>query len=702
MAASAGAPSELETETAYGARVGGAWTGAAPNVAVFPPRSVGPADRGLLAVAVDLAGAEEGRGDLARLMVQASRTAYFNATGTITMGLRRAVEAANEVLYQANVTTLREMRRHAGISVAALVGADLYLGQAGPSLIYVVQAGELLQFPTDSPWLSSQDGQEAGGWYPLGVRRALQVDLYHVEVGDEDTVVLTSPAVAQLATGDFLDALLDQTAQDIVNDLANLASSSASNPDISVVALKLAGTGIETAPVPPEDDRGFAKPEDAQVVAAAKPSGPGLGEWLGKKSRDVAGDVGRGAGTVLKQTLPERPGGASALPRGPQVWRALAILIPLLVLAAVVVMTLRSSQERRAQDERVTALLAQAQERVTVAQGSAADRQSTLNLLGDADAKVQEALQIRPNNEAARKLQADIRTARDEAGGVYRLADWAVLASVPDTGAILRGLWVSGPNAYLLDAGLNRVLRVRPGEPGSPPEAVLKAGETVGGKTVGDLADLLWLRSGGARTVEDVAALGRDGVLWAVSATGTKTAIPVGGSRDWQNPLIADTYGGNFYLVQADRGQILRYTPSAGDAYNNAPTQWITDQTDLKGVVDMAIDGSIYLLMGDGRVRRFSAGKEEKFEVKGLEPKLSSPRGLFVSQEGQLLWVVEAGRVVEINKDGTFVRQFQAPDDKGLDDPRAVFVDEKAGRVYVVNGAALYGAGLPKPRPTRQ
>ena len=212
MAASASVPSELETETAYGARVGGAWTGSASNVAIFPPRSVGPADRGLLAVAIDLAGAEEGRADLSRLMVQAARTAYYNATGTITMGLRRAVEAANEVLYQANVTTLREMRRHAGMGVAALVGADLYLGQAGPSLIYVVQAGDLLQFPTDSPWLSNKEGQEEGGWYPLGVRRAFQVDLYHVEVGDEDTVVLTSPAVAQLATGDFLDALLDQTA----------------------------------------------------------------------------------------------------------------------------------------------------------------------------------------------------------------------------------------------------------------------------------------------------------------------------------------------------------------------------------------------------------------------------------------------------------------------------------------------------------
>lgn len=704
-----------DMEMALGARSGGVWHTGAPNVAVFPTGSSGPADRGLLAVALDLAGAEEGRPELSRHMLQAAKTAYYSSTGTITMGLRRAVEAANEVLYQANLTTLRELRRHAGLSVAALVGADLYLGQAGPSLIYIVQAGELLQFPTDSPWLSSSEKESDGGWYPLGVRRAIQVDLYHVEVGDDDTVVLTSPTVAQLATGDFLDAVLDQSPQDIVNDLVNLASSAASNPDLSVVALKLAGTGVETTPVLPADDRGFAKPDDGRIGAAKKPTGPRLGEWLGQKSKEVATDVGRGAGAVLKQTLPDRPTGANTVPRGPQLWRIFAILIPLIVIGAVIALTLRSSADRRAQEERVSALLSQAQERLTAATGSQADRQSVLNLLNFAEDMTQEALRIRPNNEQARKLLSDVRAAKEEGSGIYRLADLTPLAALSEPGTLIRGLWVSGPQAYLLDAGLNRVVRVRLAGGDPTPETVLRAGEQVGGKAVGDLADLVWLRSGGARTNEDVAALGRDGTLWVIGATGAKTAVPVANSREWQNPLIVDSYSGNFYIVQAERGQILRYSPAGADSYNAAPTTWITDQVDLKGVVDMGIDGSIYLLMNDGRLRRFSAGKEEKFELKGFDKPLASPRALFVTPDSKAIYVVEAGRVVEISKEGDFIRQFQTPDDAAvsaatpaaasrssmLDDPRAVFVDEKSERVYVVNGGSLYGATLPKPKTPR-
>ncbi len=313
----------------------------------------------------------------------------------------------------------------------------------------------------------------------------------------------------------------------------------------------------------------------------------------------------------------------------------------------------------------------------------------------------QEALRIRPNNESARKLQQDIQKAKEETGGVYRLGDMRSLAAVTETGAIPRGLWVNGPQAYLLDVGLNRLLRVRLGQENAAPETVLKAGDQVSGKTVDALADMVWLRSGGARTNEDIGALARDGVLWAVNATGGKTPIQISGSRDWQNPLVADSYSGNFYLAQADRGQILRWTPSGNDGYSDAATQWLAQPADLKGLVDMGIDGQIYILMGDGRVRRFSAGKEEKFDVKGLDKPLTDPRALFVTPDSRSLYVLEPGRIVELNKDGGFVRQFQGPDEKALADPRALFVDEKGEQIYIVNGTTLYAAPLPKPKTTK-
>ncbi len=692
-------PPNLDTDIAAGARSGGYWHSSAPSFAVFPPGQAGPADRGLLAVVVDLAGPVEGRDELTGYMVQAARAAYFNTTGSITHSLKAAGEAANQTLYQANAVTSREMRRHAGIGLAALVGPDLYLAQAGPALAYVMQAGDQLQFPSDSPWLSGGEGNEddEGGWYPLGVRRTIDIDLYHVEVGDDDIVVLTTPATAQLASGDFLDALLDQPPQDIVNDLAQLASNAASDPDLTVVAMRIAGTGVETVSVPPPPHPEYAQPED--VVAAA--AGVSLTERLASASKSMASGVSKSTGNVLKQTLPNSADAGKMVPRGPSMWRLLALLIPLLLLVAGGFYVFQTNNQRRAQDDRVAALLSQAQDRLTAATGSQADRQSQLNLLNFADEMTQEALRIRPNNESARKLQQDIQKAKEETGGVYRLGDMRTVASVAETGALPRGLWVNGPQAYLLDVGLNRLLRVRLGQDNATPETVLKGGDQISGKTVDALADMVWLRSGGARTNEDIGVLARDGVLWDVNATGGKTPIQLSGSRDWQNPLVADSYGGNFYLAQADRGQILRWTPSGNDGYSDAATQWLAQSADLKGLVDMGIDGQIYILMGDGRVRRFTAGKEEKFDVKGLDKPLADPRALFVTPDSRSLYVLEPGRIVELNKEGGFVRQFQGPDEKALADPRALFVDEKSEQIYVVNGTNLYAAALPKPKATR-
>lgn len=697
-------PSEIETDIAAGARSGGYWHSTAPNFAVYPPGEGGPADLGLFAVVVDLAGDPEGRDELSRYMVQAARAAYFNASGSTTQGLKAAAEAANSTLYQANSMTTRDMRRHAGVGLAALVGSDLYLAQAGPSLIYVVQAGDLLQFPSESPWLSGagdEDGDSEGGWYPLGIRRQIDIDLYHVEVGDDDTVVVSTPSAAQLATGDFLDALLDQPPQDIVNDLAQLASNAASDPELAVIAMRIEGTGVETVSVPPAPHPDYAQPDDVAPVAPRTPSGPSLTDRLASASKSVASGVGKSTGNVLKQTLPNSADAGKMVPRGPSMWRLLAVIIPLLLLIGGGFYVFQSAQQRRAQDDRVAALLSQAQDRLTAATGSQADRQSTLNLLNFADEMTQEALRIRPNNESARKLQLDIQKAKEETGGIYRLGDLKLVTSVSDTGAIPRGLWVNGPQAYMLDVGLNRLLRVRLGQDSATPETVLKTGDQAGGKSVDVLADMVWLRSGGARTNEDIGALARDGVLWDVNATGGKTPIQFSGSRDWQNPLVADTYSGNFYLAQADRGQILRWTPTGNDGYSDAATQWLAQPADLKGLVDMGIDGQIFMLMSDGRVRRFTAGKEDKFEVKGLDKPLANPLALFVTPDSRSLYVLEAGRIVELNKDGGFVRQFQGPDEKSLDNPRALFVDEKGEQIYVVNGAGLYTATLPKPKATK-
>ncbi|MFN8475455.1 MAG: hypothetical protein U0822_24940 [Anaerolineae bacterium] len=693
MAASVGP--QLDTDIVQGAFVQGAWRTKDPGVGVFPGEAMGHPDRGLLLAVVELAGPDEGKEALGQQMLDAAQKAYFSSTGTETNGLRLAVEAANEALYLVNSTVERDARRHGGIGLATLIGPDLYIAQGGPSLIYIVQAGDLLQFPSDSPWISGGDEDAAdGGWYPLGVRRNIRADLYHVEVGDGDLAVLTSPSVAHFVSRDTLHTVLEQSPEGLATEIVQMAATQSPPPELGLIAVRL--EEIEGVAAPPNgvNKRGYAQPKDVAEKAATVSLMGRMSGWLGQTSKSAASSVGRGAGGVLKQTLPDDARGTPAVPRGPSLWRWLALIIVVLVIAAVAFTTFRSMNQRRQEDAQVALLLSQAQERVTAATGSQADKQSVMNLLRDAEAKVNEALKIRPSDENAKRLLQTIQLQTEQVGGIYRLADWAPVLAANEPGAVMKYLQLNGQQLYAMDTGLGRVFRQRLGA-GATPEVALKSGDTVGTRTVGDLGDMVWLRSGGARTVEDVGAIARDGILWEVSPTGAPTAIQMPGSKDWQNPLIADTYGGNVYLLQPDSSQILKYVASGNDGYQ-APAAWLSDKVDLKGAIDMGIDGDVYILMGDGHVRRFTGGKEDtKFSVQGIDLPLTNPQALFVPQDGKSLYILDNGRVVEVSKDGVFQRQFRGPTDKSMDDPRGLYVDTSANKLYVINGNSVFSATIP-------
>jgi DNA-binding beta-propeller fold protein YncE len=64
----------------------------------------------------------------------------------------------------------------------------------------------------------------------------------------------------------------------------------------------------------------------------------------------------------------------------------------------------------------------------------------------------------------------------------------------------------------------------------------------------------------------------------------------------------------------------------------------------------------------------------------------------------QYIYVADAGnkRVVQLNKDGRFVRQFKPRDEESVDlnTLRSIFVDELGGKLYLLNDGGLYVANI--------
>jgi DNA-binding beta-propeller fold protein YncE len=81
----------------------------------------------------------------------------------------------------------------------------------------------------------------------------------------------------------------------------------------------------------------------------------------------------------------------------------------------------------------------------------------------------------------------------------------------------------------------------------------------------------------------------------------------------------------------------------------------------------------------------------------GLYEPLRNPTAIFTSEEAEFLYVADAGnqRIVQLSKEGRFLRQFKAGRGEELDQLKGLFASETYHRLYFVSGNKLYVTNIP-------
>jgi hypothetical protein len=141
-------------------------------------------------------------------------------------------------------------------------------------------------------------------------------------------------------------------------------------------------------------------------------------------------------------------------------------------------------------------------------------------------------------------------------------------------------------------------------------------------------------------------------------------------------------YNGNLYALDGLGGQIYKNNKN-GNTFS-APTAWVTDNTDIKNGIDLAIDGSIYILKSNGDLIKFLKGKKSDFILDKIEPVLQKPTKIYISAEQKFIYIMEpeSKRIVVYDKAGKYILQYYS--DK-FDDLKSFFPDEKNKLIYILN-----------------
>lgn len=696
--------------------VDGALRKSAPNLGVMEPTSLIPLkrDRGNLYVVIEAMGEVLGRDEAYHQMMEAIREKYFGIPGSITFGLCQAIEAANSYLFKENMNSPREMRRGAGLTCAVLRGNDLYIGQAGPTLAYVIHQRELERFPKHAPWLEKIGTHPS----PLGVEEKPEIELFHCRVEPGDTILFSSSSLAQVASEEKVMATLAGEGMALEN-LANLAA----GRDLSSIIVELPVAEAESL-APPKGERRprpvreqvlkeEVEPRVEEAVPARRPVPRmqiDVSAFLGRIGRTVAGSLAALAGglrVMVRRILPEagapskaRPKRARTSPEGRKALIGLAIAIPILIAAMVAFVYFQQERERNAN---FAQLVEGAESKIEQALAET-ERGTIRSFLNEAESLVNGALQIKPEDAEALALRDEIQAKLDEVNAVERLDQLSVLTDFPaesEPGRVV----VKGIDVYVLDKGLNRVYKYLFDKEKISLKALenpilLRQGDQRGDIVVGELIDMVWMEAGGEWKRSNLLVLESGGWLleYAPEREPGLAVLPVAESQSWGWPKLTGSYFGNFYLLDSQLNQILKYIPTP-DGYNQPPIKWLKPEieVDLAGAVDMAIDGYIYVLLADGTILKFAAGQQLPFDQTEIDQPLRSPTAIFAAIETEHLYIADTGneRIVQFTKDGHFMRQFLSKQEDVLAQLRSFFVDEADGRLYFTSGNKLYIASIP-------
>ncbi len=160
---------------------------------------------------------------------------------------------------------------------------------------------------------------------------------------------------------------------------------------------------------------------------------------------------------------------------------------------------------------------------------------------------------------------------------------------------------------------------------------------------------------------------------------------------NWSNADGIIAYSGRLYFLDSANNQVWKYQPAPEGFTPVAPYFEVNTGIDLGGVLDFAIDGSVWTLLPNNVVKKYTGGAEVAFTLQDIpvpyEP-LGKVSQMFIEQDTKLYLLDETNkRVVVYDKEGVYLSQFAYD---GIEGVSNLSVDEPNGFIYITAGTRLY------------
>lgn len=161
---------------------------------------------------------------------------------------------------------------------------------------------------------------------------------------------------------------------------------------------------------------------------------------------------------------------------------------------------------------------------------------------------------------------------------------------------------------------------------------------------------------------------------------------------------IIKSFSNRIYVLDPEGNQVWRYTRRR-DTFDGAEAYINDVSVDISNAIDLAIDGSVYVLGSDGYITRLFQGSKEEFPISKQPVKaVVNPTKIFTEVDMNQIYMLEGdeNRILVYNKDdrtggAVYTGQYIFDD---IEDIRDMYVDKDTNTIYLLTGTAVYRAGL--------
>ena len=438
--------------------------------------------------------------------------------------------------------------------------------------------------------------------------------------------------------------------------------------------------------------------------------------WPLPSQHDVAlprAEQGEGVGHVAQEVLPTSGPGQAARrkPAAPsrRIPFVLGIIGALLLIVAVITAVMWYSQGRersRLFNEYINGAQVNYQAGIATT-----DENQARVYLRAATEQLNQAALFFPDHPDVTQLQTQILQAEAVVNHVQPLLtgfDVPLIAFDGSTRSPSR-VFVNGLNVYVLDGEQGTLERYQLDQDtgdrlaaDAAPQVLVRTGDSVGGRRVGELADAVWAPAAGNRTATGPLVLDRSNQLFSSIEGLGAVNVTLGNPESLGFVDNMQYYLGNLYLLDKTNSQLWRYRPN-GDDYALEPEGYFTADTsvNLNPVIDVAIDGSVWLLYPNGTVLRYFSGAQEAFSLDVVDPPLGDAVSIWANEAeeaGGQIFVGDAAsnRILVFSKQGKLLSQLMPADHpEALKELRSLYVDEATNYLYLLTDTALFQVPVP-------